>query len=228
MVSISGKIVFVAGANNIVGKSVCAAIGAAGGKVFAVGDPGCGSQVSVSPMDDGAWANAFSRCREVHGRIDAVVNARHRSEFGQIAATTPDAFAQAYNDHAIASWLIQKHAVLALRQSGGGAIVIVTSVLGRVAGAGAAAASAAARGILMSSKSAALECARNRDGIVVNAVLAGRIEGDPTHWPDGRLLPAAHPVTPSDVADSVMFYLTDGAAYMTGSELPVDAGFLAA
>ncbi len=67
--------------------------------------------------------------------------------------------------------------------------------------------SVATAGILYSSKAAALECAREKDGIVVNAVLVGDV-------------PA------SDIAESVFFYATDGAAYMTGTDLPVDDGYL--
>jgi NAD(P)-dependent dehydrogenase (short-subunit alcohol dehydrogenase family) len=106
-------------------------------------------------------------------------------------------------------------------------VVHVLSVLARVAAPGVAALCAASRGLLMSAKSAALECARARDGVLVNAVLAGRIEGDPEHWPDGSLLPAAPVVTVEEVAAGVRFMAREGAAYMTGADLPVDGGFLA-
>ena len=227
MGALDGKVVFVAGADNLVGRAVCDAAAVAGGRVFAVGDPGSGCGETVAPLDPLAWTAAFARCRERHGRLDVVVNARHRADVRSIADTSPSDFAAAFVDHGTVAWLIQKHAILALRDSGGGAIVVVVSALARVATSDAAALCAAARGILMASKSAALECARRRDSIVVNAVLAGRIEGDPRHWPDGRLMPSAAAVSPTDVAAAVIFYASDGAAYMTGGELPVDAGFLA-
>ena len=85
---------------------------------------------------------------------------------------------------------------MALRKNNGGVIINVTSVLARVAATDCAPVCAAARGVLMSTKSAALECAKAKDNIVVSAVLAGRIEGDPEHWPDGRLLPDAPIITP--------------------------------
>ena len=79
----------------------------------------------------------------------------------------------------------------------------------------------------MSARAAALECAKAGDGIVVNTVLAGPVQGDDGRcFPPTDLLPDALPVTPQDVAAAVLFYATDGAAYMTGTELPVDRGML--
>ncbi|MBK6598114.1 MAG: SDR family oxidoreductase [Proteobacteria bacterium] len=41
------------------------------------------------------------------------------------------------------------------------------------------------------------------------------------------MLPGAPSVSPDAVAAAVLFLATDGAAYMTGVELPVDGGWLA-
>jgi NAD(P)-dependent dehydrogenase (short-subunit alcohol dehydrogenase family) len=211
------KVAVVFGAGNAVGDAVIELFRREGASVEALTPPGA---------DEAAWAETFARIAAARGRIDVVVNAAHRAPRTPIGATAAD-FMAAFDALAETAWLLQKHAVLSLRKTGGGVIVVVTSVLARVAAPEAAALCAAARGVLMSAKSAALECARAKDNVVVNAVLAGRLDGDPTHWPDGALLLGAPAVTPAEVAEGVAFMATAGAAYMTGVELPVDGGFLA-
>jgi NAD(P)-dependent dehydrogenase (short-subunit alcohol dehydrogenase family) len=219
MGDLSNKAVVVAGADNVVGQAVVEAAAAVGGRVHAV--------TAIDALDPTAWDAVFSACRGRFGSVDLFVNAQSRVTARALSSTSTTDFAAEFNDVATAGWLAQKHAILALRQSGGGAIVNVISVLGRVAAPAGAALCAASRGLLMSTKSAALECARAGDKIVLNTVLAGRIDGDLAHWPDGRLLPGAPAVTPAEVAAAVIYFITGGAAYMTGAEIPVDGGFLA-
>ncbi len=214
MGGLSGKVVIVLGAENSVGGAVIATFRNAGATVIPL--------VALA-ADETIWAKAFSDV----GRFAIFVNAAHSCETKSIADLDPNTFMSVFNGIAETAWLAQKHAVLALRKNNGGVIINVTSVLARVAAANCAPVCAAARGVLMSTKSAALECAKAKDNIVVSAVLAGRMEGDPEHWPDGSLLPGAPTVTPEDVAAGVLFLATDGAAYMTGVEMPVDGGFLA-
>jgi len=219
MGKLAGKAVVVAGTENVVGRAVVAAVAAAGGRVHEIG--------AISALDPAAWDESFDQSHSRFGSVDVFINARHMVQSRSIGATSAGQFTSDVFDLAAAGWLAQKHAILALRKSGGGVIVSILSVLARVAAPNAAALSAAARGLLMSSKSAALECARAGDKIVVNAVLAGRIEGDSHHWPDGGLLPTAPPVTADEVAAAALYFATDGAAYVTGAEIPVDGGFLA-
>jgi meso-butanediol dehydrogenase/(S,S)-butanediol dehydrogenase/diacetyl reductase len=236
--ALAGRVALVVGADNSVGAAVCERFAAEGARVAAhPGNPGGGSDA----LDPLAWDRAFAREAERRGRLDVVVNARHYVERAWIDVTDGAAFGAAFRRNASANWLVQKAAILALRRAqpdgdaavqdltGGGARVLINvlPVLARIAAPGCAAVCAAARGLLMSTRSAALECARARDGLVVSAVLAGRIDGDARHWPDAALLPRAPVVTPSDVAAGVLFLATRGAAYMTGVELPVDGGLLA-
>lgn len=219
MEKLAGKAVVVAGAENLIGRAVVAMMSAAGGRIHEIAD--------IESLDPAAWDAAFERCRARYGSVDVFVNAYHRFTAQPIATTALTDFTSGVFDLGAGGWLAQKHGILALRKSGGGAIINILSVLARVAAPDCAALAAMSRGLLMATKSAALECARAGDKIVVNAVLAGRIEGDVAHWPDGRLLPTAPVVTPDDVAAAALYFATDGAAYMTGAEIPVDGGFLA-
>ena len=231
-------VVLITGVTSGIGRATAERFAAEGARVAVLpGNPGGGSDA----LDPGAWDRAFARETDRLGGLDVVVNARHYVERAWIEGTDGAAFGAAFRRNASANWVVQKAAILALRRArpdggvadedlarGGARVLInVLPVLARIAAPGCAAVCAAARGLLMSTRSAALECARAHDGLVVSAVLAGRIDGDARHWPDVELLPRAPVVTPADVAAGVLFLATDGAAYMTGVELPVDGGLLA-
>ncbi|MDX2144943.1 MAG: SDR family oxidoreductase [Rhodospirillaceae bacterium] len=214
---LAGKVAVVSGADNSVGRAVIDLARAEGATVVPL----------TAVADENAIGAALSKAVSDHGRLDLVVNAARRCRRAPIATLSAEDFMATFDAIGETAWLIQKHAILAMRKTGGGVVINIVSVLARVAASECAAVCAADRGVLMSTKSAALECAKAKDKIVVSAVMAGRIEGDADHWPDGALLPHAPPVTPHDVAEGVLFLATDGAAYMTGVELPVDGGFLA-
>jgi NAD(P)-dependent dehydrogenase (short-subunit alcohol dehydrogenase family) len=214
--------VFVAGVDNAVGRAVATLFRAGGTTVFEAG-----ATAPIDVLDAASWREALERCADSPGPPAIVVLARHHVTRSKLDSTSRGAFEASFVDHGTAGWLAQQQAILALRAAGGGVLVHVLSVLARVAAPGVAALCAASRGLLMSAKSAALECARARDGVVVNVVLAGRIEGDSDHWPDGSLLPRAPVVSVDEIAAAVRFMACEGAAYMTGADLPVDGGFLA-
>jgi NAD(P)-dependent dehydrogenase (short-subunit alcohol dehydrogenase family) len=218
MVNAPPRNAVVFGADNVVGAAV----------VQVLRRDGCIVDTPTLPeRTEAAWQSSYVAISQRLSRIDIVVNAAHDVAITPIAETSATTFMAVFDAIAETAWLCQKNAVLALRASGGGKIVVVTSVLARVGAASTTAISAAARGVLMSAKSAALECARAKDDIAINTVLVGRIDGDPTHWPDKTLLPHAPVVTAMQVAEAVAFLTAEGAAYMTGVDVPVDGGFLA-
>ena len=84
-------------------------------------------------------------------------------------------------------------------------------------------------GIEILTKVAAVELGRY--GIRVNCVAPGAIEVERTLREDpeyaatwGRLAPLGRVGTPADVADAVLFFASDRAAFVTGQTLWVDGG----
>lgn len=114
----------------------------------------------------------------------------------------------------------------------GGAIVNIASIEGLQPAAGHSHYAAAKAAVIMHARAAALELGAH--GIRVNAVAPGLIDraGLAEAWPDGvnRWLAAA-PLgrlgTTEDVADAVLFLLSNAARWITGSTLVVDGGMLA-
>ncbi|MFP3501649.1 SDR family NAD(P)-dependent oxidoreductase [Burkholderia sp. SIMBA_062] len=130
-----------------------------------------------------------------------------------------------------------KHEIRAMLQSGGGAIVNVSSSLGRVAVPRAAEYCGSKGGVLAMTKGAAVDYGTH--GIRVNAVLPGvtrtpMVESLATHPAFADLLPrleARHAMkrlgSPEEVAEAAVWLLSDRASFVTGAELAVDGGFLA-
>ena len=233
MASLEGKTAFITAAGSAVGQACAAALAASGASLCLADHDQTAIPTSDYPTrslklrldlhTEASWQDAFRRCQQELGGLDVVVlcNAAGRGG-GRIVDTSLDAFREVLYGTGLVAWIGQKQAVLAMRKAGqGGAIVHVSSVLGVIAAPDAAAFCAAAAGIVMSARAGALECAKAADGIVINTVLSAPVSAE-----DRGCLPDVPPVEPEDVAAAVVFYATDGAAYMTGTELPVDAGLL--
>lgn len=222
MSALSGKTALVhAQAGCGIGDACTLALQTAGAGVFATHQLSDVDEYDL--LSDAGWQALVQRCLEELGRLDIFVCCAPRNPATAITGTSLAQFQDILYDSALKGWLGQKHAVLAMREHGrGGGIVHVTSVLARAAVENAAAQSAAEAGLLMSAKAAALECAKRGDGILVNTVLAGPIEEDGA----SNLLPEHAAVSASSVADAALFLLSDGADYMTGTEIAVDRGFL--
>jgi NAD(P)-dependent dehydrogenase (short-subunit alcohol dehydrogenase family) len=125
-----------------------------------------------------------------------------------------------------------------IAESGGGSVINLSSILGKVGLSNAAAYCASKGGVLQLTKAAALEWAPL--GIRVNSLHPGFIE---TPMLDEGLrrsengnemremLVMAHPLgrlgVPGEIADAILYLASDESRFMTGAELVVDGGYLA-
>jgi NAD(P)-dependent dehydrogenase (short-subunit alcohol dehydrogenase family) len=127
-------------------------------------------------------------------------------------------------------FLGEKAAAAALKDSGYGAVVNVSSMFGIVGGFGTSPAYAAAKGAVRTlTKNTALGWAT--EGVRVNSVHPGFIDTPILGDTDRKLLTDTTPMArlgrPEDVAAVILFAPSDDAAFMTGSELVVDGGYTA-
>ena len=138
------------------------------------------------------------------------------------------------------TFLTVKYTLPHMRKSGGGSIIVTSSVQGTsifsIAGSTAYACTKAAQ--LTFVKKVALEVAK--DGIRVNAVRPGPIETNinestfrrntekitfPIHYPEGRIpLTKGAQLPAAEVANAVVFLASDDAKGITGADILVDAG----
>jgi NAD(P)-dependent dehydrogenase (short-subunit alcohol dehydrogenase family) len=67
-------------------------------------------------------------------------------------------------------------------------------------------------------------CAANTP-MIVNDVIRAAVEQDPEHLGQGGNALPVEMVEPIDIANAVLWLVSDDARYVTGVALPVDAGF---
>jgi 3-oxoacyl-[acyl-carrier protein] reductase len=69
----------------------------------------------------------------------------------------------------------------------------------------------------------ALALALAKDGITVNVLCPGVLEGADAGW--AAQIPAGRPGKPADILAALRFLLSDEAGYVTGASLPVAGGY---
>jgi NAD(P)-dependent dehydrogenase (short-subunit alcohol dehydrogenase family) len=128
-------------------------------------------------------------------------------------------------------------AIPALRQRGGGSIVLFGSILGRVMPPGIGAYAAAKGGIEALTRTLAVDLAPDR--IRVNCIVPGAVD-TPMTWsaipPENHAevaefaradIPAGRMAQPVEIARCVYFLASDEASFVTGTSLVADGGVLA-
>lgn len=172
------------------------------------------------------------------GRLDVMVNNAAIQVEQELATTTEEQLDRVLAVNLKGPFFGCKHAVRVMLDSGGGAIVNVSSVVALAGDPMLAAYGAAKGGVLAITKSAAVKY--GRDGIRCNAVCPGDIQTplveayfaaaeDPAalraqaeaEYPLGRI------GQPREVARAVLFLASDDASFVTGEALVVDGGVLA-
>jgi NAD(P)-dependent dehydrogenase (short-subunit alcohol dehydrogenase family) len=246
-----GKVAFVTGGSSGIGEAAARLLAADGAHVaLADVQQELGQQVADSVRAAGGEA-LFVRCDvaadgEVDSAIDKVLEWRGQLDYAFNNAGVPPAGAATAScseddwDRIIAInlkgiWRCMVRELAEMRDRGGGAIVNMSSVAG-VAGfpftAPYTASKFAIRGI---TRVAALEYATQN--IRINAVCPAYVDtpglrdGAPQdselYQTFARQQPLNRMARPEEVAEAVVWLLSDAASFVTGSDLIVDGGYLA-
>ncbi len=215
---------------DLAGEDVAASIAAAGGQAqFRLHD--------VTSHPD--WAAAVEHAMQDFGRLDILVNnAGISGGRNELMDHSFDAWRQIIGVNLDGVFLGLRHAGPRLAASGGGSVINVSSILGKVGLSGAAAYCASKGGVTLLTKAAALEWAPL--GIRVNSVHPGFIDtplvaNALAQREDGNemrvALMGAHPLgrfgVPKEIGDAIAFLASDEASFITGAELCVDGGYTA-
>jgi 3-oxoacyl-[acyl-carrier protein] reductase len=131
--------------------------------------------------------------------------------------------------HLKGAWLGTRAAADWMREHGGGSIVNVSSISGKVGNPGQTNYSAAKAGIIGLTKAAAKEV--GFAGVRVNAIAPGLInspmlEEMPEHVRESRVreIPLGRFGEPADVANAALFLASDLSSYITGTVVEISGG----
>lgn len=236
------KVVLVTGASTGIGLETIFRIQEEGGLVYAAHrrkaseiDFRGARPVRLDVTSEEEWRTAIDQVVAESGRLDVLVNNAGIRESGTIEDTDLKLWYHLIDTNLTSTFLGCRAAVPAIRKSGGGAIVNVSSITGIRGTENMVAYSASKSGLIAMTSSLALDLAK--DQIRVNAVCPAAIRTRMvTSWlsrsEDEAAAEAAllrkHPIgrigDPKEVASVIAFLASDDAGFMTGLAIPVDGG----
>jgi NAD(P)-dependent dehydrogenase (short-subunit alcohol dehydrogenase family) len=167
------------------------------------------------------------------GRVDVLINNAGVGTAVPALREPPEDFRRVIDVNLNGSFFMAQACAAAMRQSGGGSIVNIGSILGSTsAGLPQAAYSASKAAIIGLTRDLAQQWT-GRYGIRVNALAPGFFRSEMTdQYPDdyieGRLerVPAGRVGEAEELVAAALFLASDAASYITGVLLPVDGGTL--
>jgi NAD(P)-dependent dehydrogenase (short-subunit alcohol dehydrogenase family) len=176
-----------------------------------------------------------------HGRLSVLVNSAGIQRYGTAETTPVEVWDTVLDVNVRSMFLAAKYAVPLMRRNGGGAIVNVASVQASATQRNVVAYTASKGAIVAMTRAMAVDHAP--DGIRVNSVSPGSVDtpmlresardasaDDPdaiiAHW--GSAHPLGRVGTAAEIADAILFLASPLSSFVTGTDLRVDGGLLAA
>ena len=249
---VEGKVVLVTGGGSGIGRATALKLAQEGAKIMIADYVQEGGECTVKMITEAGGTASFvsadvsvakqvesmvAKTVETYGRIDGAFN--NAGIEGRIMASTAECSEENF-DRTIAInlkgvWLCMKYEIPQMLRQGGGAIVNTASVAGLVGLAGGPAYNASKHGVVGLTRTAALEyAARN---IRVNCVCPGVIRTPMVERviDSGSIneqdFIAGEPVgrmgKPEEIAQGVVWLLSDAASFVTGHPMAIDGGWVA-
>ncbi len=238
---LDGKVALVTGAARGQGRAIARRLAQAGARIIA-GDvltaevatlqDELGAAVVSGELDVAkrpSWDTLIARGVEVFGRLDILVNNAGVLRAAPIDTETPEMFEAVWRVNCLGPFHGIQAVLPHLQAAGGGAIVNTLSTAGLSVWTQHAAYSSskwAERGL---TKVAALELAPL--GIRVNALLPGPIatpmvllDNDPIARARLSQTPIGRIGEPEDIAEAVLYLVSDRSSFLSGAELTIDGG----
>jgi NAD(P)-dependent dehydrogenase (short-subunit alcohol dehydrogenase family) len=190
----------------------------------------------VDVRDEDSIRSAVSAASQSLGAADILVNAAGVSSFGAAHLLEQDEWDRVLDINLKGSWLAAKHVLPVMVERGAGSIVNIASVEGLVGINGQAAYNASKGGVVLLTKSMALDYSPS--GVRVNCVCPGGVDTPMTAILKseglekiGSKLAGYHLLgrfaRPAEIAAAILFLASDDASFVTGSSLVVDGGYTA-
>ncbi|MDT8273588.1 MAG: SDR family oxidoreductase, partial [Desulfomonilia bacterium] len=197
-----------------------------------------GVKVIASTCDVGNSEELHSflnRVKDQFGTVDILINnAATNPYFGEMLGADDGVWDKTFDVNLKGPFFITQHAARLMDDSGGGAIVNVSSINGVKPALFQGIYSMTKAGIISMTKAFAKELAPKN--IRVNAILPGLVD---THFSQAimnnemiyeyaiKMIPMARHAVPREIAGAVIYLVSDAASFTTGACFVVDGGALA-
>lgn len=181
--------------------------------------------------DTAAIRAAVQQAAAHFGRLDALVNNAGIAVFKPILETTPEEWFRVLAVNLGGPFLATQAAAPIMAETGGGAVVNITSISGLRASTLRVAYGTSKAGLAHLTKQQAVELGAL--GIRVNAVAPGPVDtamAKAVHTPEIRrdyhdAIPLNRYGLEEELAEAIFFLCSDRASYLTGQVIAVDGGF---
>lgn len=249
---LAGKIAIVTGGSDGIGRATAALLARRGAQVVICGRrqemldeavaeiAGQGGKVEgvrLDVTDYDAYEALVADVAARHGRLDMLVNNAMSTHYAPISRLTLEQWRQDFAVNAEAVFIGTKAAMKVMAAQfaegrGGGSIVNISSTTAIRAMANYSSYSASKAALIQFTAVAAIEGARK--GIRVNAIVPGQVNTAATvdfavKAPEiaaktADAIPMGRGGRPEELAEPIVFLLSDAASFITGVALPVDGG----
>jgi NAD(P)-dependent dehydrogenase (short-subunit alcohol dehydrogenase family) len=230
MARFDGKVALVSGAAGGIGRAVADRLAAEGAVVVGCDLVPVTGGVVCDVRDEHSCASAVATVLERHGRLDVLANVAGIGIARTLATVAPDEWRRIIDVNLTGTFLLSQCALAPLLESRG-SIVNMASVAGLRATPYNAAYCASKGGVIMLTKSMAIELAKA--GVRVNAVCPASVDTPflrGFELPEGADLsllvrassPMGRVVDVTEVAGAVAYLASDEAATISGTTLVID------
>ncbi len=246
---VKDKVAIITGAGSGMGRADAIALAEEGARIVATDRNVDGGNETVARIrsaggqaifvehdvaDENQWRTVVQQCVQRFGNASILVNNAGVFATKPVTEMSLEEWDFILNTNLRGTFLGCRETVPMMKQAGGGSIINISSIMGIVARADFSAYCASKGGIRLFTKALAAELAPFR--IRANTIHPGAIEtamikhflGDQSGI---DMVLGSQPIRrigrPEEVAASVLFLASDESAYITGTELVIDGGYVA-
>ena len=211
------------------GNKVAEEIGQQGGEAIYL-------KHDVSSEQD--WKGVIEKTLSEFAKLDVLVNNAGVILFKNIKDTTLEEWRWVIKVNLDSVFLGTKYAMEAMKESGGGSIINLSSTAGIVGTLDTSSYHASKGGVRIFTKAAALECSKAgydynirvnsvHPGVIKTAMTKDLLEDEDSRKEVTDWHPIGHVGEPEDIAYGVLYLASDESKFVTGTELVIDGGWTA-
>jgi len=224
-----GAKVVVTDTNEAQGKKVVEEIKSQGGEAIFI-------KHDVSSEKE--WERVIRETLKRFGKLDILVNNAGVNVWKSIEDTSLEEWQWLMSINLNGVFLGTKYAMGAMKKSGGGSIINISSAAGIIGTLDTSAYHASKGGVRIFTKAAALECSKAgydynirvnsiHPGVIKTAMVQGLLEDEEKMKNALSWHPIGHFGEPEDIAYGVLYLASDESKFVTGAELVIDGGWTA-